>query len=302
MTHLTIAVCTRQRPGPLKHLLRSIEEASTPKKLEIDLVVVWNDRPGPDYEEVQIILENLNYSAILVLEPSTGLSYARNRALSIADGDFVYFIDDDIVVSKSTFIEFENYLAQNQPEILGTRVLLYDESDFEITIRTGSEPSRLSKNQNPFGFIHGCSLLLSKNVIRRVGFFNTLLGPGSKLRAADDLDYILRGFSLGITVDYTPSIMVYHNHGRKCLAEVLPLLDGYMMGNGAVVGINLARLQIYPLVWELKIIGDAVRESIKFKSLRHLYIWALRNIWFTLWGSISYPLYRFKFTIGQILR
>ncbi len=93
---ISICVCTYHRPRLLANLLSSLANQRTDNKFEIEVVVVDNDYAASARNMVnkaanQFPQLHMNYE----IEPVQGLSHARNRAVALASGNYVAFIDDD---------------------------------------------------------------------------------------------------------------------------------------------------------------------------------------------------------------
>ncbi|MGY1786724.1 glycosyltransferase, partial [Geodermatophilus sp. SYSU D00698] len=88
---VTVAVCTRDRPGDLAHTLHSIGELSTPVA---EVLVI--DNASRD-ESTRQVVERFPF-ARYVREPRAGLDWARNRALLEARTRIVAYTDDDALV------------------------------------------------------------------------------------------------------------------------------------------------------------------------------------------------------------
>ena len=289
MISLSTVVCTHQRPEALTRFLHSFRECNQPGDLRNQLVIIWNDAVDQEYEKIKALLPKFSVNSVLIAEPRKGLSNARNKALANVESDYIFFVDDDVVLHQDVFHQILKRVKNDPPDILGSRVLLFDETDNLFTTRTEIEPARLTKKSNPFGFIHGCSMLVSRPVLNTVSNFDTALGAGSYLRSGEDLDFLLRGFSHGMSVEYDPDIIVYHNHGRKDGDTVVQLFDGYSMGAGGVAIKHLLLGKPGPLIWKFRTIYSELVKAIRFRAWDDLYLWAIRPAVFTVCGMACYP-------------
>lgn len=174
-----------------------------------------------------------------------GLSAARNRGISEAEGDVIAFMDDDCEAADDWLIEIATAFDRHPevgvvagslvkppagaerfktcPEMIPLEVL-YD------PVATGYE--------SPEGFgVAGANLAVRRRVADRVGRFDELLGAGARFAAAEDTDYILRAESLGACLYSTPAAVMHHTHGyRYGLRAAYRLLRNYAVGNGALAG------------------------------------------------------------------
>jgi glycosyltransferase involved in cell wall biosynthesis len=277
------------RPQALQTCLKSIADAHTSDELQTELVVVWNDDPESIPPHIKSCFSEICFKSKIIAEPKTGLSHARNTGLEHSQGDYILFLDDDTIVPLEIFTTLGKHLKTNQIDILGTRVELYDKTDLAITIQTSTVPALLGESVDPFGFIHGCSMLYSKKAVSKTGLFDSALGAGKPTRSAEDLDYIIRGYYNGFSVHYAPNIMIYHNHGRKDPSVIKALLDGYAIGAGALIVKHLCLGKIYPLKWYFQGIVLMMQTPPADQNKKTVYLSIFRKISFCIFGSLLYP-------------
>jgi glycosyltransferase involved in cell wall biosynthesis len=258
-------VCTRNRIDALRACLRSIEEAClTHPAFVTELVVVDN---GSTDETAQVLACFAAVSSIpvtIVSEPRRGLAAARNAGLVRARGRILVFIDDDCTVDRSYLRDLErHYLAGERLVIRGGSVDLGDPGDLPFTIKRSPLRGRLGPEVHPGGFVLGCNMTMQREVVLQVGRFDEWFGTGASLRSAEDTDYIVRAYLLGIEVEYVPDMTVLHSHGRKTRQALKALHRSYSLGNGGL--------------W-LKHRRDAPWLS------RH-FLWTVREAFRELWGG-----------------
>jgi glycosyltransferase involved in cell wall biosynthesis len=93
--HITVCVCTFQRPVLLRALLDDLVAQSTFAAFSFDVVVVDNDAAGSAAPVVAAVRGNDRAWPFYVVEPRRNISLARNAAVAAATGNLVAFIDDD---------------------------------------------------------------------------------------------------------------------------------------------------------------------------------------------------------------
>ena len=96
--HVTVAICTWNRCDLLEQTLRRLTEVVVPPHVTRDVVVVNNNCTDRTTEVASAFQDAL--SLRVVFEPTPGLSNARNRALAEARGDYIAWIDDDVLVDR----------------------------------------------------------------------------------------------------------------------------------------------------------------------------------------------------------
>ncbi|MEE2946646.1 MAG: glycosyltransferase [Pseudomonadota bacterium] len=117
---IAIAICSVGRPEILRHTLRVLERQTTcPSDV---LLVVCNESDLPDFDFEGCSLKiSVRYSA-------KGLTRQRNAALDALKerSDFIFFMDDDYLPSKTALDEIQNVFRTN-PDVVGiTGKLLAD--------------------------------------------------------------------------------------------------------------------------------------------------------------------------------
>jgi GT2 family glycosyltransferase len=97
---ISVAVCviTYMRPQGLARVLGSLARLAFGKNPGVtpQIVVVDNDRAGSARPTVEAATAQMPWPIRYAVEPQTGISFARNRAVALADDcDYIAFLDDD---------------------------------------------------------------------------------------------------------------------------------------------------------------------------------------------------------------
>jgi succinoglycan biosynthesis protein ExoM len=94
---ISICICTFQRTHLLFRLFERIAIQKTEGEFDITVVVVDNHIDGSAREIVSDLSTRYNIQTVYDVEPDRNFALVRNRAVSIASGNFIAFIDDDEV-------------------------------------------------------------------------------------------------------------------------------------------------------------------------------------------------------------
>jgi len=94
---LTLAVPTHNRAVTLAETLASLAAQRLPEGLETECIVVDNNSTDRTPAVVEAAAARAPFAMRRVFEPGPGSSFARNRAVDEAAGEFILFIDDDAV-------------------------------------------------------------------------------------------------------------------------------------------------------------------------------------------------------------
>jgi len=93
--HVSVCICTYQRPQMLGRLLKELDRQETGGLFTYSIVVADNDRLQ---SAAQVVSEFAAVSSIPVrycVQPQQNIALTRNMALRNASGDYIAFIDDD---------------------------------------------------------------------------------------------------------------------------------------------------------------------------------------------------------------
>lgn len=81
-------------------------------------IIVWNDG-STDSSEALVLQFMENHPTIkLVSEQNHGVSYARNQALRLAKGDYIWFVDSDDMVNSPIVKKLVNYALASKLDML----------------------------------------------------------------------------------------------------------------------------------------------------------------------------------------
>lgn len=121
---LSVCICTYKRPEGLRCALHSLAAMLVPAKCSLEILVVDNEASGSASAVVQEFcstypLLNLRY----LLEPTPGVSHARNRCLEMATGELIAFFDDDEFVDQDWLAALLDCMDRTQADAVFGPVL-----------------------------------------------------------------------------------------------------------------------------------------------------------------------------------
>lgn len=93
--HVSVCVCTYRRNDLLEKLLRKLDLQGTGNDFEFSIVVVDNDAAASAKETVAKVQQEIEIELTYDVEPDKCIAAARNRAVRLARGNYIAFIDDD---------------------------------------------------------------------------------------------------------------------------------------------------------------------------------------------------------------
>jgi glycosyltransferase involved in cell wall biosynthesis len=272
---LSVILASYNRSHSLLRFLEAISHQVVPEGVEWEVLIVDNNSDDGTRSLISPLVEAHPQRFKYLLEIRQGKSLALNAGVRAASGQVLVFTDDDCVPDPHWLASIaEEFAAKNPIDALGGRVELYDPSHQPFTILTGKERVAIvSAGQlliRPQ--IFGCNMAFRRSVFDAVGEFDPLLGPGARLGAAEDADFLYRIHRQGFTMFYSPDVLVYHNHGRTTDAEIDALMRGYYIGRGALYfkhafsGDTKALKIAY---WDVKSgLRDVMTPPLSFKSVK----------------------------------
>lgn len=242
---LTVALCTRERPGDLRRALLSLAGQTD---AGFRTVVVDNAPVGSATREVvdEVGLPQCRY----IVEPVAGLSRARNAALAVVGTSLVAWMDDDETADRfwverikqgfghpcrpaavsglmlpaeletDAQVRFEQYGGFNKgrgftPEVLSTR--------------TGSVRSPMYPLPN---FGAGGNMAFRVDALRDAGGFDPYLGAGTRTHGGEETRALALVLRAGGAVLHWPAAVTWHYHRRET-AELRDQFRGYGAGLSA---------------------------------------------------------------------
>lgn len=229
---LSIAICTKDRPLRLRRLLESLVGVRHSSGFaSVEILVVDNASFDAGTRTVVESFPDLRY----VFEPRTGLDFARNAALRAATGDWLAYLDDDVVVDRHWLAGlFEawrdcptagGFTGLVLPFRLDTEAQIYFEENGGFGRGFARIDHRAAKLGNPLhpvgaGIVGaGCNMCFVRALLLELGGFDEALDTGAPLPGGGDLDIFYRVLRAGRHIVYEPRYAVYHEH-RETLAQL----------------------------------------------------------------------------------
>ena len=230
---LSFIICTYNREKYIYECLSRLAKNTEQKGWEI--VLVNNNSTDNTAAECERFVKDYkptNYR--YVVETKQGLSFARNRGIAEAKGEWLVFLDDDAMVETDYIANLQKHLSEH-PEAgaFGGQIEPFFEDGepewyskwsmgFVSAIDRGDKVHVFPDNKFPIGANMG----IKREVIEKVGLFNTELGrTGNNLLAGEEKDLFNRIREAGYEILYFPNIGVKHCiPGRRTTREFVERL------------------------------------------------------------------------------
>ncbi len=217
---LSVILCTYNRDKYIYNVLRSIADNDYPHNL-YEIVLVNNnstDNTQAECQRFQADYPDITFRYFV--EPSQGLSYARNCGITHALGDLLVYVDDDATVNPQYLRTYADFFQRNPDAVAagGPILPVYETqepswmSHYTRQLITGRLYLGSRQRQFPRGaFPGGGNACYRKTVFDAVGPFNIQLGrKGNSLIGAEEKDLFDKMTTRGMHFYYLPNAILYH--------------------------------------------------------------------------------------------
>lgn len=237
---LTVAVCTWNRASLLEQTLASLRCARVPAGLSWECLVVANQCTDGTTSVAAAARDSLPIR--LVHEERLGLSYARNTAVGAATGDYIIWIDDDVLVDPEWLAEYAAAMRANPelaffggpirpwfptPPPAWLAAALPSVGNALSLLDYGSEPIALDPDRLPYG----ANFAIRADFQRRHAY-NPLLGRrGTRLRSGEETEVLLGVLEEGGRGLWVPRAALRHFVSEE--RQTRRYLRRYYFHNGA---------------------------------------------------------------------
>jgi GT2 family glycosyltransferase len=203
---ISVVIPTHNRSDALAKTLLNLSEQLFAESWE---VIVVNNRSTDDTDKV-VRGQRLPAPLRLVHEEKPGVAAARNSGISVARGQYIVLLDDDILVEPDFLRRHYDLLLSNPgcwimgqvvnlPEQNATPFGKYRQSLYGFTPRESAGGEAY--------WLNGNSASLPRSDWERLGGFDERFSGAS----VEDYDFAIRAWDAGIKILFRPSIVAIHN-------------------------------------------------------------------------------------------
>ena len=107
---ISVAICTWNRSELLKQTLESLCDLNPPNSDDWELIVVNNNSTDDTQKVLESFLDRLPLK--IVFQPTQGHSISRNTAIDHADGDYIVWTDNDVIVDPNWLVAYAEAFAK----------------------------------------------------------------------------------------------------------------------------------------------------------------------------------------------
>lgn len=164
---------------------------------------------------------------------------ARNVGWRAASTELVAFTDDDCLPDPRWLEAVVETFGKDPSVGFVTGQVVPEVPDrprawLHLSVTSRTEPATFGSGDDPTEVGHGANMAWRRSALEQIGGFDEALGPGTPLRAAEDVDAFGRLLHEGGTGAFNPESIVTHRQWRG-RARQLRVYVGYGVGSGALL-------------------------------------------------------------------
>lgn len=228
--NLSIVICTHNRLTLLTQTIESLNRATHPDGVAVDVIVIANACTDNTIEWLKSYQQRMSLEEILPLqwsvEETPGKSHALNRAIGLIKSPVACFIDDDQRVHKNylsavvrginQFPDFDLFCGRMEPDWTGKEPnWVHDKGPYRIRLSLVPEydlghisiPVMRGTHKLP----SGGNIVVRQHVFKKTGGFSTDIGPkGHNLIGGEDMEFLGRVLQSNFRIRYLPELSQFH--------------------------------------------------------------------------------------------
>lgn len=261
--HITVCICTYRRPEMLRRLLDSLAQLTPADRFTLSVVVADNDAAESAAETVRTFSAQASFPVVYGVEPQQNIALVRNRALSLAEGEFVAFIDDDEFPDADWLIRLHETCERTGASgVLGPVRPHFDQPPPEWIVkgRLCDRPEHPTGTPLQWGQCRTGSVLFRRSILTNLEPpFRPEFGTGG-----EDQDFFRRAIEAGGTFVWCNEAVAYETvPASRCRRRYMlkrALLRGrnslkHARGRGLMIAKSLIAVPLYLLSLPVTLLG-----------------------------------------------
>jgi glycosyltransferase involved in cell wall biosynthesis len=246
-TRLTIAVPTHNRARLLAGTLASIGALKFPEGINPECLIVDNNSPDDTRDTVEVFARKAPIAVRYVVEAQLGSSYARNRAIAEARGEYLFFIDDDAIAEADWVIELLAAMERRRLDTACGLVLPNWERppprwlgpSLYVRLAVHDEAALAQANSQQRDLIHNyfsANVGFRRETFELFGNFREDLGVvGNNPISGEDTELFARIATCGGAIGFAERARVHHVIGRERMTRRYLRRKAYAFGFGSAI-------------------------------------------------------------------
>jgi glucosyl-dolichyl phosphate glucuronosyltransferase len=216
---ISICIPSYNRSHILQYCLTSLTRLQLSNEFQAEIVVIDNNSSDNTRAVVETLAKSSPIPVTYAFEGVQGASAARNRAIAIARGEYIAFLDDECVVPSDWLMIAYRVIKAESPAVIGGPYMgaflpglevprwfkqSYGDAYFvPMSFERGFQPRFKASSGNMF---------VRRDVFQQVQFNNNLGVKGGELKLGEEIELQEQYFrlTLGASAYYEPDLVVSH--------------------------------------------------------------------------------------------
>jgi glycosyltransferase involved in cell wall biosynthesis len=224
MRYFSVVISTRDRASLLESAIESVIAQDFPRE-RYEIIVVDNGSRDATRQVVERYVGKAPVPVVYCYEERAGVSFARNRGASLAQHEYVAFLDDDAAAVEGWLSAFDAAIAEHDAVAIGGRVepvveahvrppTWWDDADirglFGLDHGAAVGGQSVARIRWPL-WLGGGNAVYARRLLDEFGCFRTSLGPtGARRRVAEDIDLNVRLELADVPIHYAHNAVIRH--------------------------------------------------------------------------------------------
>ncbi|MHC9541760.1 MAG: glycosyltransferase family 2 protein [Vulcanimicrobiota bacterium] len=210
---VSVQICSRNREDLLKRSLLALFNQKFPKD-DYEIIVVDDGSEDGTSAMVSSLIEDAPCKLRIITQGHDGLSIGRNRGIKTAVGEYVLFIDDDIIADENLISEHLRFHEIYPRSVVKGWVNHTSELDsIKVPKFTMADIST--------AFFWTSNVSVSRRFLLDVGLFD----EDFREYGWEDLELGLRLKAMGLTSRYNKKAVVFHYKSKWKKADIPRLIE-----------------------------------------------------------------------------
>lgn len=253
---ISILIATKGRRDELERLLDGLRQLDSRESIGHEVIVANNAADEPIANAVEELVKRHAESEperwVHAREPIPGKSRALNRAIHLARGEILGFLDDDVEVTPSWLRAIDEFFRRYSFDVMQGSILIppamIDNPGFLKLLnryRTICFYQKPGMEVREIDSVNAANIAVRRELFSRTGLFDERIGPGQS-GTSMDVEFGGRVLKVGGHIGYEPRSVVYHNVDWSRLTEHYFRLRHEMQGRSRLIYKQSTLLTILP--------------------------------------------------------
>lgn len=207
---ISIQICTYNRKDILKKCLQALCGLNYSKE-KFELILVDDGSEDGTSELIKSLKLSINYNYIY--QPNQGLAIARNQGIKAAQGQYILFIDDDIIADSELLNEHLCYHKKYKKSVVKGWVNHVEDLE-------NIQKPHFTLADFSTAFFWTSNVSVEKKYLIQAGLFN----ESFREYGWEDLELGLRLKKIGLTSRFNKKAVVYHYKKRWNKEELAKMI------------------------------------------------------------------------------